>query len=76
VILLKRLKMNTIFGILTNFYIQNKISKAEFNALISSLKKDGLNPAISKKTMLRFGFFKLSPSFYKKLSAFYAKAMH
>jgi glycosyltransferase involved in cell wall biosynthesis len=76
VILLKKLKMNTIFGILTNFYVQNKISKAEFNAFISSLKKDGLNPAISKKSMLRFGFFKLSPLLYKKISVCYAKAMH
>lgn len=69
---LKKLKMNTIFSVLTNFYINNKINRDQFNAYLSSLEEIGLQPEVSKKSMIRLNIFRISPAIYKIIFSFYA----
>ena len=71
--LLKKLKMDNIMSVLTNFYINNKINKNEFNSYLSSLEEVGLNRNVSKKSLTRLTIFQISPVLYKKLFSVYAR---
>lgn len=72
--LLKKLKMDNIMSILTNYYINNKINKDEFNVYLDSLKNNGLDARVSKKARIRLILFKSSPFFYRILFSFYSKS--
>lgn len=70
--LLKEKKLESIMSVLTDSFVNNRITKITFEKYLLDVKKSGLDFRLSKKSMLRILIFRISPILYKKLFAFYS----